>query len=187
LARAYPFVSPKPSQPAALYIVPGKSAGAQNVSARSTRWPCAASQSSESRRVISDRKREARFGNTPGAERIRNRVLFATISSRRNCCADRQPAEAEMVVPVHQRVPERALRRRRQPDLDPGQGEALGSLPIDRAAFHARAKRHAETVACQERERQRKVQNLPDARGGNPPMPSVKKNQTKSSAGSTWQ
>ena len=90
-----------------------------------------------------------------------------------------------MVVPVHQRVPERALRRRRQTDLDPGQGEALGSLPMDRAAFHARANQQAETVACQERERQRKVQNLPDARGCNTQMHSVKKNQTKSSGGST--
>ncbi len=57
---------------------------------------------------------------------------------------------------------------------------------MDRAAFHARANRQAETVACQERERQRKVQNLPDARGGNTRMHSVKKNQTKSSAGSPW-
>ena len=74
-----------------MYMVPAKASGSQNVSARSTRCPCAASQSPASRRVIRDRKKEARFGNTPGSDRIRNRVLFATISSRRNCCSGLQP------------------------------------------------------------------------------------------------
>ncbi len=72
-------------------MVPENLAGSQNVSARSTRCPCAASQSSASRRVIPARKKEARFGNTPGSDRIRKRVLFATISSRRNCCSGLQP------------------------------------------------------------------------------------------------
>ena len=70
--------------------------------------------------------------------------------------AARQPAEAEIVVLVHQRVPQRALLRRRQADLDLGQREALGSFPMDRARFHALANRHAGSVAHPARERQRK-------------------------------
>ncbi len=69
-------------RPAALCMVPGKSSGSQDVPARSALWPCASSQSSASRRVIPARKREARFGNTPGSGSARNRVLVAIIPGR---------------------------------------------------------------------------------------------------------
>ncbi len=57
----------------------------------------------------------------------------------------------------HQRVPERALLRLREPDLDLRQGESLGRLPEDRAALRALANRHAASIAHAARERQRKV------------------------------
>ncbi len=80
--RENPLVPPGPVQPAALCMVPGKSSGSQDVSARSALWPCASSQSPASRRVIPARKREARFGNTPGSGSARNRVLVAIIPGR---------------------------------------------------------------------------------------------------------
>ena len=57
----------------------------------------------------------------------------------------------------HQRVPERALLRLREPDLDLLQGESLGRLPEDRAGLRALANRHAASIAHAARERQRKV------------------------------
>ncbi len=42
-----------------------------------------------------------------------------------------------MVLRVYQGVPERQLFLLRQVDLDPGEGEALETLPVNRAGIHA--------------------------------------------------
>ena len=96
----------------------------------------------------------------------------------------RKPAEAEIVVLVHQRVPQRTLLRRRQADLDLGQGEAFGCVPMNRAGAHALVNRHAGIVALSGRERQRKVPTLPKrVRGCHARTHPVKRNQTESSVG----
>ena len=80
--------SPDPPSPPPC-MVPAKTSGSQNVSARSTRWPCASS-------LVGSWS--ARRGSTPGSQRSRHRVLFApsqgagtaaAASSRSTCRGER--------------------------------------------------------------------------------------------------
>ena len=63
-----------------------------------------------------------------------------------------QPAKAEIVVLVHQRVPEGALIRSCQAALDLGQAEAFRLRPVDRVGVHAGANRHGGYIAHAGRE-----------------------------------
>ena len=87
----------------------------RNVSARSTRWPCASSQPPAGRRVIRDRNGAARSGNTQGAARPGNRVSCATIPGR----PDRRPGRQ----PIHL---SRGRRLRRRSATPPGQATVPG-------------------------------------------------------------
>ena len=57
------------------------------------------------RRPIRARRKEAKFGTTPGSASIRKRVSLAMCLRRRNCRVG--------LLPVHQPVPERSLLRPR--------------------------------------------------------------------------
>ena len=93
LCRAKPFVRPTRVQFDAAQHVPRNRAGSTNVSASSTGWPCAASQSARSRRRLRDSDRDARFGMPDASGSTRNRVLFAIRCSRRNCTDRCQPSQ----------------------------------------------------------------------------------------------
>ncbi len=71
--------------------------------------------------------------------------------------AGRQPLEAEMAALVHQRVPERALLRPGQPDLDVRQGKPRRHPAKRGMELEALANRHGRSIARPGRERQRKI------------------------------
>ena len=71
--------------------------------------------------------------------------------------AGRQPLEAEIVALVHQRVPERALLRPGQPDLDVRQGKPRRHPAKRGMELEALANRHGRSIARPGRERQRKI------------------------------
>ena len=68
------------------------------------------------RRAIRVRRKEAKFGSTPGPASIRKRVSLAMCLRRRNCRVG--------LLPVHQPVPERSLLRPR-PGACNGQVQAV--------------------------------------------------------------
>ena len=211
-----PSSRPGPPSPLPCTSCRQRPPGRRTSSARSTRWPCASSQSSASRRVIPAQEAGGEVREDPGLGEdqepgvvrhhleppelllrlpagppVAGSALEGAVLPRRQTqppapegrdvaqAAARQPAEAEIVVRVHQRVPQRTLLRRRQTDLDPGQGIPFGRLPVHRAGVHALANRHAGSMAHPARERQRKPP-APHPRACHAWSPNVKRNQAQS-------
>ncbi len=105
----------------------------------------------------------------PAAPPVAGRALEGAVLPRRQAqppvpeachvaqAAGRQPLEAEIVALVHQRVPERALLRPGQPDLDVRQGKPRRHPAKRGMELEALANRHGRSIARPGRERQRKI------------------------------